>query len=262
LAIAALAPVARADDTAACLDAYEQSQQLRKGGRYGAAREQLVRCVRPVCPNLVKRDCARWMSELDNATPTVIVSAHDAQGKDLLAVRVVVDGKVLLEKLDGKPHPLDPGAHRFRYEYAGADPVEETVVVQEGEKNRVVGAKFGVRPPERESPPPPPPPAPPPPPPAPPIAGWVLLGTGIAGGAAFGILAGSGQQDLNQMRKTPGGCAPNCDESRVDAARTKITVANISLGVGVVAAGIGMYLLLRPRSDATKMASPDLTLHF
>jgi hypothetical protein len=252
--------VARADETAACLDAYEQSQQLRKSGRYAASRDQLVRCVRPVCPNLVKRDCARWMSELDAAMPTVVVSARDAQGKDLLAVRVVVDGKVLFERLDGKPHPLDPGAHRFRYEHAGSEPVEETIVVQEGEKNRAVGATFGARPPEPE-PPPPPPPAPLPPP-APPIAGWVLLGAGVAGAAAFGALAGSAQQDLTDMRKTPGGCAPYCEESRVDAARTKIAVANVSLGVGLVAAGIGMYLLLRPRTDATRTAGPDLAIRF
>jgi hypothetical protein len=75
----------------------------------------------------------------------------------------------------------------------------------------------------------------------------VLLGVGAAGVTAFGVLAALGQHDLDEMRKDPGGCAPNCNEADVTAARTKIIAANVSLGVGIFAAAVGTYWLLAPR---------------
>jgi hypothetical protein len=232
---------ALADDTDACLAAYEKSQQLRKDGKLGASREQLNLCVQPRCHSLIKRDCSRWMSELERAEPTVIVKARDARGKDVLDLRVAVDGALLQERLDGKPHEVDPGVHVFRYEKDGTLIGEERVVVQEGEKNRVVSVK--IAPPKVAAPPlvveESTPPAP--------VGGYVLLGLGAAGVAAFGALAASGQHDLDEMRKEPGGCAPNCDASDVSAARTKIIAANMSLGVGLVAAALGTYWLLKPR---------------
>src|SRR3954469_9364872 len=90
IGVALAGGVALADDTDACVAAYEKSQHLRKEGRFGASREQLVDCVRATCPSLVKKDCSRWTAELETAMPTVIVAARDAQGKDMLAVRVLV----------------------------------------------------------------------------------------------------------------------------------------------------------------------------
>jgi hypothetical protein len=234
--------VARADDTDACLAAYEKSQQLRKDGQFAASREQLTLCVQPKCHNLIKRDCSRWMSELERVEPTVIVKARDAQGKDVLSVRVSVDGAVFQDRLDGKPHEVDPGVHVFRYEKDGAPLGEERVVIQEGEKNRVVNVRIepaeavvsrpAAKPAEAR-------------PPAP-VGGYVLLGAGAAGVTAFAVLAAMGKHDLDEMRKE-GGCAPNCAESQVDAARTKIIAANVSLGIGVVAAAVGTLWLLKPR---------------
>jgi hypothetical protein len=172
------------------------------------------------------------------------VNARDAEGKDVAKVRVLVDGAVLLEQLDGKPHPIDPGVHVFRYEREGAEAIEESIVIQERERNRVITAKL----------------APPPQAstvatvrstevsPRSPVLGYALLGVGVAGAAAFGVLAAIGQHDVDDMRGT---CAPNCDSSRVDAAKTKIIVANVSLGVGLIAAGVGTFILLQPRKGAT-----------
>jgi hypothetical protein len=232
--------VARADDTDACLAAYDRSQQLRKDGKLAASREQLTLCMQPKCHALIKRDCSLWMAELEKAEPSVIVKARDAQGKDVPSVRVSVDGALFQERLDGKPHELDPGVHVFRYERDRTFIGEERVVVQEGEKNRIVEVKIEVdrtaSGPPAKSPEAPPAPA----------GAYVLLGVGVAGAAAFGILAASGQHDLDQMR-APGGCAPRCDESEVSAARTKILAANISLGAGIFAAAAATYWLLKPR---------------
>src|SRR5215470_13760868 len=119
--VALLAADGRADDTDACLAAYERSQELRKEGKFRASRDKLLECVRASCPSLVKKDCSRWIAELEPATPTVIVNARDALGKDMVEVRVLVDGAVLLERLDGKSHEVDPGVHVFRYEGEGAE---------------------------------------------------------------------------------------------------------------------------------------------
>jgi hypothetical protein len=83
-----------------------------------------------------------------------------------------------------------------------------------------------------------------------PVGGFVLIGVGAVGAAGFAFLAALGKHDLDEMRK-PGGCAPNCDPSRVGTARTEIVAANVSLGVGIVAAGLGAYLLLKPRPSET-----------
>jgi hypothetical protein len=244
LVLAAGAGVAHADGTDACLAAYEKSQQLKQDGKLAASREQLVQCVQPSCPNLVKKDCSQWLAELDASTPTVIINARDAEGKDLAKVRVLIDGAVLMEQLDGKPHPVDPGVHLFRYEREGAEPIEESIVIQEREKNRVITAKIAPPPQggslspikvtEASS--------------RSPILGYALLGVGVAGVAAFGVLAAIGQHDVDEMRRT---CAPSCDSSSVDGAKTKIIVADVSLGVGLVAAGVGTFILLQPHRGAT-----------
>jgi hypothetical protein len=234
---------ARADDTDACLSAYEKSQQLRKEGKLSSSREQLNLCVQPKCHNLIKRDCSKWMAELEKVAPTVIVNARDKEGRDLLSVRVLVDGAVFQDRLDGKPHEVDPGLRVFRFEREGSLLAEERVVIQEGEKSRVINVKIAdadasARVPAKAAEAPAPAP----------IGGFVLLGVAVVGASAFGVLAALGQRDLDEMRKD---CAPNCDPNRVATARTEIAVANVSLGVGIVAAGLGGYLLLKPRRSTT-----------
>jgi hypothetical protein len=191
------------------------------------------------------------MAELDVATPTVIVNARDADGKDFVAVKVLVDGVVLEDKLDGKPHEVDPGVHVFRFESRGSDPTEQNVVVQEREKNRVITVRLAApalstAPPDAR------------PTSGPPLASYVLLGAGAAGLATFGILAAVGKSELDDMRSpSPVGCAPNCPQSRVDAARTEIIVADVAAGLGLVAAGLGTYFLFAPRKSA-----PSVTFGF
>jgi hypothetical protein len=184
------------------------------------------------------------VAELEKVVPTVIVNARDARGRDVLAVRVLVDGAVLQDRLDGKPHEVDPGVHVFRFERGDAVLAEERVVIQEGEKSRVINVDVG------GAEPPAPPPAKPAERSGPPVGGFVLLGVGVVGAAGFGFLAALGQHDVDEMKK-PGGCAPNCESNRVDTARTEIVAANVSLGVGIVAAGLGAYLLLKPRPSRT-----------
>jgi hypothetical protein len=247
IAILATAGGARAEDKQACVSAYEKAQQLRAEAKLRSAREQLLVCSRQECPALVRQDCAQWMGELQNAIPSVVVAARDGTGHDLLAVRVSIDGVVVVESLDGKPLVLDPGPHRFKYESAGATPVEEQVLVREGERNRPITVTF-----TRSAPPtsgdehrPEAPPGKP----GPPIVAYGLIGLGaVALGAAlyFDLKANGDARTLRDV------CAPSCKQDDVDSVQAKYVAAGVSLGVGIVAVGVGTALLLvRPSAKAS-----------
>src|SRR6266481_3987270 len=101
-----------------CVAAYEQAQLLRGQGQLRAAKDQLMVCTQSRCPKVVTHDCAQWMSEIDTDTSTIVISAKDEQGRELTNVRVKADGVKILDSLDGKAVPIDPGPHVFRFERA------------------------------------------------------------------------------------------------------------------------------------------------
>ncbi len=264
---------ANADEKQACVSASEKAQQLRSAGKLGEARDQLNICGRPECPKLVQQDCTQWMSELLASLPSVVPGAKDRKGRDILDVRVTVDGKVVTEVLDGKAIVLDPGVHAFLFESKGLPPLKEQVVVKPGEKNRIVTVTFAT--PEDATPP------------SgapnggagaasggsgessPPIAAYVLGGVGIAalGAALYFDLAASG--DAHDLRS---GCSPNCAQSDVDDVKTKYTIAGVTAGIGgaLLVTGIVLFFvhgkgssktginLLRPSQASPSLASGPL----
>jgi hypothetical protein len=128
---------AGADVTKAeCIAANTAAQDLRRDGKLSAAREQLRKCVDPSCPGMVLDDCSRRLDELDKMQPTVVFEVKDAAGHDLSAVKVTVDGKSLVDKLDGSDLPVDPGEHVFTFTIDGQAPVSRTLVLSAGEKAR------------------------------------------------------------------------------------------------------------------------------
>src|SRR5262245_48266678 len=100
---------ALAGEVDTCVDANEKAQRLRDEGKIRAAREQLLICVRDVCPAPVKKDCAEGLEKLEAATSSVVLGAKDPQGRDVVQVKVTIDGQPLTEKLDGRPLVVDPG---------------------------------------------------------------------------------------------------------------------------------------------------------
>lgn len=138
-----LAPaIAKATDVQACLNASEKGQRSRASGKLRDAREQFLICGAEGCPALVRKDCAQWQTELAAALPTVVFGAKDKQGRDLFDVTVMMDGEVLLKKLDGKSVTIDPGPHTFRFDVTGATPITERALVKEGERSRVISVVF------------------------------------------------------------------------------------------------------------------------
>jgi hypothetical protein len=231
-----------ADEVQTCVKASEQAQSLRDEGKYRRAREQLLICSREPCPAVVKKDCLQWLSDIDASLPSVVISAKDSQGHDITDLKVTVDGQPFIDKLDGKPIAVDPGEHLFRYERPGQAPQEDKVVIQAGQKNRALAVSYGARSagpiagggvsrePAAEKT-------------GPPVIAFVLYGVGAVAGLSFAYFGLTGKSKVDDLRNS---CGVNhtCAQSDVDAARSKLIIADVSLAVGFVAVGVATYLLL------------------
>jgi hypothetical protein len=124
----------RADEKADCLAAASKGQTLRDAHSLIEAREQFQICARRTCPALVQTDCGSWLETVEKTLPSVVLSAKDGQGRDLIDVSVTADGKPIAQKLDGQAVWMDPGVHWFRFELADGTSATSQVVVKEGEK--------------------------------------------------------------------------------------------------------------------------------
>ena len=162
--------------------------------------------------------------------------------------RVRIDGAPP-QPVDGSSVSLDPGEHTVRFEHADDPPTEVRVVVSDGEKGRVVTGHFVAKPTPRIVEEQRPVVAPPraessgPSPLAIGLAGVGVLGLG--GFAYFGLTAKS---DLDGYRQN---CAPRCTTNDVDAVKQNALIADVSLGVGVVAIGAAVWAFLASGSQAS-----------
>jgi hypothetical protein len=236
----AFAPRVRAD-VASCVEQADKAQELRDAGQLVEAREKLVACSSTSCPGAVAKQCARWLQEVDQSMPSVVVRVHDAAGKDVLDASVSVDGEQRAPRVDGKPLVVNPGPHTILVRRDGAADAEEKIVVVAGEKNRVL--TLASLPAPVEAPPPPPPSKP-----EPhrggftfPWYGGVLLGVGVAGFVGTAIVVPMARAQANDLRAT---CAPLCNPDDVDSVRTKITLGNVFLGVGIAGVTLGAVALV------------------
>ncbi len=235
---------AAGDDREQCAAAADQAQQLRDEGKYRRAREQMLICARDVCPGPIKSDCGKWLTEVDRDAPTVVLGAKDSKG-DLTDVKVSIDGVQLQEKLDGKPVLVDSGEHTFKFELKDGQVQEQKVLLRAAEKARAITVNFQGGGPAGDAGKPPdgdkggggslvlP------------IALGAVAVLGLGSFAIFGITGKGEVDDLQQ-------CKPHCEQSNVDSARTKLIIADISLGVGIVAGAVAAYLFItRPKGDAS-----------
>lgn len=256
-------------DKEVCIRAVEHAQVARLDGKLREAREGFVTCARAVCPEAIRQDCTRWVTDVDASLPSVVFEAVWADGHDATGMRVLVDGKPLADTEPGRAVVLDPGEHTFRFEVAGATPVETRNVVREGEKNRSVRVTFTPLAPA--APLPTADSAPPssasssaytPAPanlwqPAPaaeqrpqagrgtiPLAAYILGGAALSSFAGFGYLAIDGTNRLDGMRSGPDRCAPTCNPSDVTSARNEVLAGDILGYVGIAAAGVAIWLAL------------------
>jgi hypothetical protein len=271
---------AAADEKDVCVRAVEHAQVVRLDSKLLEAREGFTTCSRAVCPAAIRRDCTRWLTEVEASLPSVILQAVWVDGREARGTTVLVDGKPVATDM-GRAVALDPGEHAFRFEVAGAAPFETRNVLREGDKNRILrvtltplaptlapyqNAPVTVpTPPEWTSDAPTPlastgseifrsvPPvegsaattrrAPVP------LVAYVLGGVALAGLGGLAYLGLKGTNQLDNLRST---CGHDCNPSDVNGARNQILAGDILGAVGLVAAGIAVWLTLaRPELPAT-----------
>lgn len=240
-AMAAWSAEAPCKELASCASAYEQSQVDRMEGRLRDSLEQLHECVRAECSEFVRGECGRWLAEVESSLPSVVLVAKRGH-REVAEVQVFLDGELLVQRLDGKALSVDPGQHEFRFESQQADPKVVDVLIREGEKNRAIRVDFEEAGPPKHEPGRAPPEASqetrPPPSGKGPLP-YVLLGVGAAGVAGFAVLGLTGNQGFSEKQRT---CAPSCTDDEVGSVRTRYALADVSLGIGLVALAVGGYL--------------------
>ena len=137
VAAASYATPAHADPThAECVAANEKAQALQNASKLRDARSQLLVCIVDACPDVVRRDCVQRLKDVEDATPTIVFGAKDGAGHDLVDVQVTMDGATVASRLDGTALQVDPGAHDFVFQTAGVDPLKQSFVIRQGEKDR------------------------------------------------------------------------------------------------------------------------------
>lgn len=270
------APVALAAPTKAeCVDANTEAQDLRRTGKLLAAREALRMCAKDACPRLVRTDCTKRQDEVEAAIPSIVFVAKNAAGEDLSDVAVTVDGKPLIDHLDGTSLDVDPGQHSFVFTTAGQPAKTLQFVIRETERGRretvVIGSPAHAAAAK---------------PAAPPqvfsdttvrdpadgtspsgstqrLLGWSALGLGVAGvgvGVVFELRRSSKLKSRDDICKggAPEGC-PAGSQARVDSlsaeARSASTIGSLALiAGGVLAAGGAVLLLTDPSQTSTQVS--------
>jgi hypothetical protein len=222
-------------DVASCIAAAEHAQPLRASGHLLEARAALM----------------TWLTEVGKEIPTVVVRAKNAAGEDIADVKILADGAPLKSSLDGLPVPLDPGSHVLRFESPGRAPLEQTVILSQGERRAL--ALTLLRPEDKSARPAPPPHAAEPARHIPTIS-WVLGGASLALAGTGVALWAVGRSEKSEL---DGGCGTthSCAHGDVVASRTKLVVGDVLVGAGLVALGAGVYFAL-----TSKPKGPALTV--
>lgn len=251
------APPAEPPSKQQCLDAHVECQNLQNTGDLVAAREQAKTCTDATCPGMVIGDCARWLADLEQRTPSVVFEVR-VNGVPNWDATVLVDGQPTSEWIRGEALRLNPGQHSIDVTLPPHSPRRETLVLAVGMRYRLVSIDFKA---ERaaqgasttvEALPAAPRPTPAAPAPAPlvlterpvPFLVYPLLGVGALGlGGFIGFtLAGQAEQ-----RRAEDVCAPFCSERELRTLRRHYLIGNTSLGIGAAAVvGAGILYLARP----------------
>lgn len=244
-----------ADPIDACVDGYERGQLAERRGKFLEARDQLARCMAAACPGKLKSECAPLLEDVRVRTPSVILVCAEPTADLASAGEVLVDDRQ--RPVDGRAFELDPGEHVFRLQSASAPQTFHRVVIEGAKGQRVAFACHGSSPVPKE---------PSPNEPSPnasssvaPSAQPVALTVALASVAALGLgtFAYFGADGLVQRAKLDD-CRGRCSDSEVDAVERRFLIADIGLGVTVlagVAAGLVWWTHSTP-SAKTRASRP------
>jgi hypothetical protein len=237
--------LAQADDKADCIAGFEAGQKLGRSGKLTAALRELARCARDVCPRSLQTACVELATQTASLLPSIVLSATDPAHIDVNSARVTADGTMIAQSLDGRPIPIDPGPHTFRFEAPGMEAVERQMVVKAGQKAQsIVVELFPLASPSSQR-----------------VTGggnatrrWIGIGAAAAGvvgvgvGSALGVVAFNDWSNAQSQCRTTGQCGvgsqANATRSSGETAAVGSTTAFIVGGV-FVAAGAVLFLTAR-----------------
>ena len=261
---------------AVCKSGYERSQISRVRGKLLEAQSLLQQCSSATCSPSARKRCAASLADVEARLPSVILSAEDRKGVDLVDVAVSIDGEDGPRKLDGRAHDIDPGEHTLVFKLADGQKLERRVLVREGARGVSVPVTFGVATAAAASQAAPASAA------APgssgdaallamarrtrsavspqKFVGFGAIGVGVVGlavGAIFGIKASgtmSGPQ-CDSATKT-------CDPGVVDDAKTATQISSIAFvgGAALVAGGVALVILAPKRDNYSARLSAAPTV--
>jgi hypothetical protein len=255
-----------------CTQAHAAGQRAENAGHLKEALASFQECASDSeCPLPIRNECTSLYTKVEGRLPTVVFSVVDHLGNDVTDVRVLSGDATIASSLDGRPLSVDPGKHDFRFELPNGETLTKSVVVRQGEKDRIVNltlprqefaaAESGAASTEPSAS-------------APdasdkhfkmPLGSWIAYGVGAAAlvsWGTFGLVGRAKEQDLVD-------CSPNCTASRrddYDTMKRDYLIADISLGVAAAGIVTGTVLLLttgrrsRTADDATTASAPSRPL--
>jgi hypothetical protein len=274
IACVLVASRARADPPAAtsapdgdrCIAHHKEAQILRAQGSLLTASKELQRCLHPACSPVLREACAALLEEVERDTPSIVFAA-ESDGVDLTDVRVYDGGALLFGRITGRAVALDPGVHQLRFEANGKQPLDKTIVLRVGEKNRTVNANLPAL--ERSAKLAPPPsvsrgavPAVAPVTPSRPtgesparalsFADYAPFGVGLLLGVAGLVVALDARGDLEDAKRT---CSPLCSDARQERILGKSLAADGLFVLTGAAFAYGTFRIVTREPDASPAAA-------
>jgi hypothetical protein len=241
-----------ADAVASCAARHDEARLLRLNEQWLDARAAMIRCADASCPIAIGSDCSAWLEELAAVLPTllVVIERDDAGTQP---IRLEIDGTLRDAPVDTGPLEMLPGKHRLRFTLEAYPPVEHTLELEKGQKNRVVRVRFVREPAPAPAPPPAPPPSEPERRRPVPLASYLAAAGAVAAFASSGILLASALSSRQAARET---CAPECRDGERQAIDQRLLAADIVGAAGFVLGGVAVYTFVtRPVVPASGAGS-------
>ena len=222
----------------ACVKAFESSQEHRGKGRMADALRDLEICSRSACPDVLRIPCTTWKGEIENARPVLAFSITDETGEPTTEGEISVDGQPPVSA--STEVPVAPGPHTIKATRSDRPPQEVKVTVASGEHHRVsiafpapvVVARTSSRVVYVRT--------------GPPTITYVLGGVSAVGLASFIGFGLGGRTEQKKLEET---CSPRCTDAETKTGERRYLIADVSLGVGLVSAGLAAYFALKKRPE-------------
>jgi len=191
-------PAAQGPGRAECVAAHQKAQELKRTGKLVETQAELLICSSAGCPGAIISDCGQWIADLEQTTPSMVFDVRK-DGRQVTEFKLFVDDQPVTDL--SKAHKVNPGRHIVRAELPPFPNQEETVVLPEGQRMRLVPFEFKS---QAEAAPAEATPAPAPAPfvtsrPTP-VVVYPLLGVAAIGFGSFGVFALLGNLGRNATR--------------------------------------------------------------